>query len=38
MHNFFYNGKWLSQFGGRIVNAPFHSVAQRDFKLSLIHI
>lgn len=32
MHNFFYNGKWLSQFGGRIVNAPFHSVAQRDFE------
>lgn len=33
MHNFFYNGKWLSQFGGRIVNAPYHSVAQRDFEL-----
>lgn len=32
MHNFFFNGKWLSQFGGRIVNAPFHSVAQRDFE------
>lgn len=30
MHNFYFGGKWLSYFGGRITKAPQHEIPVRD--------
>lgn len=30
MHNFYFGGKWLSYFGGRITQAPQHEIPVRD--------
>lgn len=32
MHNFFFGGKWLSYFGGRLLQPPEFSIPERDFK------
>jgi phage-related protein len=33
MHNFYFAGHYLSEFAGRIGQAPAHQIAQRDFEL-----
>ncbi len=32
MHNFYFNGRWLSQFGGRILTTPQYEISQRDIE------
>ncbi len=36
MHNLYFNGRWLSQFGGRILTAPQYELAQRDIERIVI--